>query len=224
MKIGKGHTKYDKFDDEKLRQSIIAKYGYLHKEQYNFSQALVKEMIKSKLTNKDLEEKTKLAKSTIWNYVNGKQIAGAEELKKLSKSLMLPIDTLLGKSNSRTIKSVQLEDMIGLDYYAQGVLFGLKHNLVEVGDIDEKLPISDVHKNKLEIFSSFISNKANFEMILTHFESYVSIKQQLNNEIVSYKLEPKEKIEEKLKEDLDVLKIRIMKLLFDNLDNIANNL
>lgn len=224
MKVAKWHTKFDTDDDMKLQDSIREKYGYVHKRQYIFSRRLLEEMIKRKMTNKDLEKKTKLAKSTIWNYVNGKQIAGAKELKILSEKLMLPIDYLLGKSNSRTIKSVQLEDMIGLDYYAQGVLFGLKHNLVEVGDIDEKLPISDVHKNKLEIFSSFISNKANFEMILTHFESYVSIKQQLNNEIVSYKLEPKEKIEEKLKEDLDVLKIRIMKLLFDNLDNIANNL
>ncbi len=224
MKFGKGHTKYDEEDDDELKSKIIKNYGYVDKEQYNFSKRLIQEMIERKMkSNQELVDLTGLAKSTISNYVNGKQKPRANELKVLSQKLMLPTDYLLGKVNSRNIKAIDVEDMIGLDYYAQGVLYGLKHNIEEVVDLDEKKPISTLHENKLNIFSAFIGNKPNFESILTYFEGYVSLKQQLNGDTISYGLDTKEETEEKLQENLDVLKVRIMKLLFNNLDYIANN-
>lgn len=182
MKLGKEHTKYDEDDDYELRNKIKKEYGYLDKEQYIFSKRLLKEMIRRKMTsNQDLVNLTGLAKSTISNYVNGKQKPGFYELNVLSKKLMLPSDYLLGKTNSTTLSAIKVEDMLGISENMMRVLYGLNHDVDEFGDLSDKMERSDVHKSKLNIFSLLAEDKSKFIELLTYFERYVNVKQKLEN-------------------------------------------
>lgn len=175
------HNSFDAFDDEKLRNSVIKHWGYLEEERYLFSKNLCTELIKQGKTKADLVSLTKISKSAITNYTKGYRIPTPQQLTKITFALGITSDKLLGRTQSKDISAIEVEYMLGLTENAMKVFYGLNHNTLEVQDLMDKMPLSNEHKNKLNIFSLFVENSSKFIDLLGYFERFVNIKQKLNN-------------------------------------------
>ena len=77
-------------------------------------------------------------------------------------------------------KGKEFATYVGLSENAMKTLAMLNHNIEEIQDLMDPMEVSNVHKNKLDIFSSFIADISNFSMFLTQIESYVRTKQKIN--------------------------------------------
>ena len=199
----KMRRKFDEEDDQVLRQNIERKYGFFSQNQYEFSKRLTLCLIDRNLTNREFAEITGLSEGTISNYTSGKRMAGGFELEVIARKLYTTPNYLLGLTDCLTFSAEEINKIIGLSENAMKVLWSLNHNKPEVKDLMDPMEISNLHKNKLNIFSLFISDQSNFLDFLTYFESYVITKQkinEINNEKekgLNYKQETKD-LEDKL--------------------------
>lgn len=219
MKISKSHNYFDEIDDSNLRESILKSHNCFDEEQYIFSKRLCEELIKQKKTNIDLAELADVSKSAITNYTKGYRMPTPKQLQRISFALGVTTDFLLGKTSSDNIEIAEIEDMLGLYENTMRVLYLLNHNVEEVQDLRDKNPLSNENKNKLNILNLFIQNK-NFIKLLCYFERYVDVKQKLENtnfEEGMFNKETKESIEN----DLVGIQGIIIRLLFNDLDNIT---
>lgn len=180
MKTSKGHNSFDKNDDQNLRMSIIHHHDYFDEEQYIFSKRLCEELIKQKITNADFATAIGSSKSAITNYTKGYRIPTPKQLQKISFTLGVTADYLLGKTNTDDISIAEVEDMLGLYENTMRVLYLLNHDVEEVQDLRDKNPLSNKHKRKLNIFNLLIQDR-NFIMLLCYFERYIEEKQKIEN-------------------------------------------
>lgn len=176
----KMRRKFDEEDDQNLKKNIKEKYGFFSQNQYEFSKRLILCLIDRNLTNREFAEITGLSEGTISNYTSGKRMAGGFELEVIARKLYTTPNYLLGLTDCLTFSAEEINKIIGLSENAMKVLWSLNHNEPEVKDLMDPMEISNLHKNKLNIFSLFISDQSNFLDFLTYFESYVITKQKIN--------------------------------------------
>lgn len=213
------NREFDSNKDKALRKNIIEKYGHLDKHQYNFSKRLNLKLVERDLNNNEFAKLTKLTPVTIWNYVNGKRMPRGNELEIMAKMLYVSTDYLLGNTDCITFSAQEINKIIGLSENAMKILAMLNHNVEEIQDLMDPMQVSNIHKNKLDIFSSFIADLPNFSMFLTQIENYVRTKQEINDisnnkeNILNYDTE---------KEDLEIRLIgiegRIQKSILESLN------
>lgn len=180
MVNSKKHREFDYMQDEDLQATIIEKYGTLNQNQYQFSKRLNLELVKRNLTNAEFASITQLSEPTISNYATGKRMPRTNELDIMAEKLYVSTDYLLGKTDCLTFSAQEINKIIGLSENAMKTLAMLNHNIEEIQDLMDPMEVSNVHKNKLDIFSSFIADISNFSMFLTQIESYVRTKQKIN--------------------------------------------
>ena len=70
-----------------------------------------------------------------------------------------------------------------------------KIRIEEIQDLMDPMEVSNVNKNKLKIFSSFIADFPNFSNFLTYIESYVRTQQEIRK---TNSIEEKELLESRL--------------------------
>lgn len=219
MVNSKRHRKFDKWNDEDLKATIEEKYGYFNQSQYEFSKRLNLKLVEANYTNIEFAELTEIHPVSISNYATGKRMPNSYELGKMANKLGVSTDYLLGNTNCITFSAQEINKIIGLSENAMKTLAMLYHNKEEIQDLMDPMQVSNIHKNKLDIFSSFIADLPNFSMFLTQIESYVRTKQEINNisnnkeNILNY---------DKEKEDLETRLIgiegRIQKSILDSLN------
>lgn len=176
----KMRRKFDEEDDQVLRQNIEKKYGFFSQSQYEFSKRLILGLIDRNLTNKEFAKITGLSEGTISNYTSGKRMAGGFELETIATKLFTTPNYLLDLTDCLTFSAEEINKITGLSENAMKVLWSLNHNEEEVKDLMDPMEISNVHKDKLNIFSLLISDTSNFFDFLTYLESYVSTKQKIH--------------------------------------------
>ena len=219
----KRHRKFDKWNDEDLKATIEEKYGYFNQSQYDFSKRLNLKLVEANFTNKEFAKLTDIHDVSISNYTTGKRMPNSYELQKMARTLCVSTDYLLGRTDCITFSAQEINKIIGLSENAMKTLAMLYHNKEEIKDLMDLMQVSNIHKNKLDIFSSFITDLPNFSMFLTQIESYVKTKQEINNinnnkeNILNY---------DKDKEDLETRLIgiegRIQKSILDSLNKVVN--
>ncbi len=223
MVNSKRHRKFDKWNDEDLKATIEEKYGYFNQSQYDFSKRLNLKLVEANFTNKEFAKLTDIHDVSISNYTTGKRMPNSYELQKMARTLCVSTDYLLGRTDCITFSAQEINKIIGLSENAMKTLAMLYHNKEEIKDLMDLMQVSNIHKNKLDIFSSFITDLPNFSMFLTQIESYVKTKQEINNinnnkeNILNY---------DKDKEDLETRLIgiegRIQKSILDSLNKVVN--
>ena len=181
MVNSKKHREFDYMQDEDLRQNIIDKFGYFSQEHYNFAKRLNLKLVEANYTNAEFAKITGLSEPTISNYVNGDRIPKTRELLIMANKFGVSSDYLLGNTDCLDISAQEINKIIGLSENAMKILAMLNHNIEEIQDLMDPMEVSKVHKNKLDILSSFIADMPNFSMFLTYIESYVRTKQKINN-------------------------------------------
>ena len=180
MVNSKKHREFDNWDDDDLRSNIFEKYGYFNQEQYEFSKRLKMIIINGNYKGKEFATYVGLSASVISLYASGKRIPRTNELQIMANKLGVSTDYLLGKTDCLTFSAQEINKIIGLSENAMKTLAMLNHNIEEIQDLMDPMEVSNVHKNKLDIFSSFIADISNFSMFLTQIESYVRTKQKIN--------------------------------------------
>lgn len=180
MVNSKKHREFNYMDDEDLRSNIIEKYGYFHREQYEFSKRLNIIVAEGNYTNAEFATYTNLSEPSVSNYLAGKRIPRINELERIARKLCVSTDYLLGKTDCIDISAQEINKIIGLSENAMKTLAMLNHNIEEIQDLMDPMEVSNVHKSKLNIFSSFIADISNFSMFLTQIENYVRVKQKIN--------------------------------------------
>lgn len=215
------YRKFDVFDDDTLKEKIIQEYGYFYQEQYEFSKRLKMIIINGNYTQVEFATYVGIKAPTISNYVNGKRIADNKELQKMARKLCVSTDYLLGRTDCITFSAQEINKIIGLSENAMKILSMLNHNVEEIQDLMDPMEVSKVHKNKLDIFSSFVADLPNFSMFLTLIEGYVRTKQEINNlsndkeNILNYDTE-----KENLETRLIGIEGRIQKSILESLNKI----
>lgn len=216
--VNSKHRKFDKWDDEDLKQKIIDKLGYFSQEHYNFAKRLNLLLVQANYTNAQFASLTGLSEPTISMYVNGR-IPKAKELQIIANKLCVSTDYLLGNTDCITFSAQEINKIIGLSENAMKILAMLYHNKEEIQDLMDPMQVSNVNKNKLDIFSSFIADLPNFSMFLTQIENYVRTKQEINN--ISNNKEESILNYDSKKEDLEIRLIgiegRIQKSILESL-------
>lgn len=223
MVNSKRHRKFDKWNDEDLKTTIEEKYGYFNQSQYEFSKRLNLKLVEANYTNIEFAELTEIHQVSISNYATGKRMPNSYELGKMANKLGVSTDYLLGNTDCITFSAQEINKIIGLSENAMKTFAMLYHNKEEIQDLMDPMQVSNVHKNKLKILSSFIEDLPNFSMFLTQIESYVRTKQEINKisndkeNILNY---------DKEKEDLEAHLIgiegRIQKSILDSLNKVVN--
>lgn len=201
MRTSKLHPEFDDFDEELLAEHIRKNNnGILDKEKYEFAKNLCIEMMKQKKTNADIVKLADVSKTAMTYYTRGDRIPSPKQLKRIANALMVPTDYLLGKTNAKTLSGMEVEEMLGIKENFMRVLYGLNHNVEEFGDLQDKMERSNVHKDKLDIFSLLAEDVSKFRELLLYFERYVKVSQEIEN--TNFKNGLNSKSKEKLQEDL----------------------
>lgn len=180
MVNSKKHREFNYMDDDDLRANIIKEYGYFHQTQYEFSKRLNIIVAEGNYTNAEFATYTELSEPSVSNYLTGKRIPRLNELERIARKLCVSTDYLLGKTDCLDISAQEINKIIGLSENAMKTLAMLNHNIEEIQDLMDPMEVSNLHKNKLDIFSSFIADMPNFSMFLTQIENYVRIRQKIN--------------------------------------------
>lgn len=180
MVNSKKHREFNYMDDDDLKSNIIEQYGYFYQEQYDFSKRLNLILANGNYTNAEFATYTELSEASISNYVTGKRIPRTNELERIARKLCVSTDYLLGKTDCITFSAQEINKIIGLSENAMKILAMLNHNIEEIQDLMDPMEVSNIHKNKLDIFSSFIADMPDFSMFLTQIENYVRVKQKIN--------------------------------------------
>lgn len=195
MVNSKKHREFDYIQDEYLQETIIEKYGTLNQSQYNFSKRLNLLLVQANYTNAEFAEITGLSEPTMSNYVNGKRMPRTNELQIMADKLYVSTDYLLGNTDCITFSAQEINKIIGLSENAMKILAMFNHNIEEIQDLMDPMEVSNVNKNKLKIFSSFIADFPNFSNFLTYIESYVRTQQEIRK---TNSIEEKELLESRL--------------------------
>ena len=167
------------------------------------------------IDGKNCENMLEITPETFSRYKNGSLFPRDNMLKRLAKKLNVSVKYLLGETDITTSKAEEINRITGLSEKAQKVLFMLNHNIGECDELTDKVPISDINKNKLNVFNSLIEDHINFTNFLSRLEQYSKFKNKLKN--------VKKDDEENKKEiNLQLLAIKgeLISILLDNLKNI----
>lgn len=176
------HTSFESFseyEDEDLKEAIEETYGYFNQRQYEFSRRFATKLNELNLTNAKFAKNTNISEGAISNYRTGKRIPRTAELEKIAEVLNVTPNYLLGLTDCVSFTAEQINQMLGLSEKAMKILFMLQHDVTEVEEITDNIPVAEIHKNKLRIFSFLIEDNSKFCSLLTYLEQYAKVKNKI---------------------------------------------
>ena len=171
-------------------------------------------IIKDKRINQnEFEEKYKLGKKMLSKYINGHQFPDINTMCKIAYGLNMSVYQLLSMSQFTSMPVDEINKITGLSEKAMWVLFSLHHNNPECEELTNSIPVSNVHKMKIDIFNSLIEDNANFLNFLSRLEQYTKLKsklQKIEKEDDEYTKKEKKKNNREIKDKLLRIKRRII--------------
>ena len=217
----KNRREFDSTDDENLRENVTDDFGFFNQNQYEFSKRLTLKLVERNLTNAEFAEIVEMSEGTISNYVKGKRMPKGDELVRIAEKLFCTPNYLLGLTDCLNFSAEEINRILGLSENAMNILCQLNHNKKEIKELTDQMKVSQVNKNKLDIFSLLIEDKKRFVPLLNCFERYVNIRKQLKN--TNFEEDMLNTFtKEDLQEELVGIEGRIIRILFSSLENIAN--
>lgn len=199
-----------------------AKNEYIKKFAKNFNKLLEDKG----LANNQFASDAQISPASISNYRSGKTMPTADILILISQELNVSVTYLLGIDECKTYSAEQVHNMLGLDEFAMEHLYSLKHNILEVKELDNDEPISKVFEKQLKMLSLLIADKRNLIYILNTCNRYIAKKQELielEEKEVSQDIFGKTNIED-LTQDIVHIKAEIQEYLYNSLDYITDKL
>lgn len=199
-----------------------AKNEYIKKFANNFNKLLEDKG----LTNKQFASDACISPASISNYRSGKTMPTADILILISQALDVSVTYLLGIDECKKYSAEQVHNMLGLDEFAMEHLYSLKHDILEVKELDNDEPISNRFEKQLKMLSLLIADKRNLIYILNTCNCYIEKKQELmklKEETVSQDIFVKTRIET-LTRDIIHIKAEIQEYLYSSLDYITDKL
>lgn len=158
-------------------------------------------IIKDRNVNQsEFERKYGLGKKMLSKYINGHQFPDFTIMCKIAYGLDISIYQLLEMSKFTSLPVEEINKITGLSERAMRILFMLKHNTPECGELTNDIPISKVNEAKLDIFNSFIEDNVHFLKFLNCLEQYTKLKCQLKKVEKDEDEETKKEIRKKNKQ------------------------
>ena len=231
----------DRFMDKEIKEEV-QKLTMLQNSkselQFIFGQNLKKICKEKKIKGEEkIREQLEISPSDLSEYISGKKQINLKNLDTLADKLNVSPYYLLGVTDNPKPISPILSNMIcGLSLEARYsfimLYYGLEDNeekveIVddELGEIEiERLPNGSMRGNYFEnfaILSSFIADFSNFCDFFTYIKRYFEIRQEIN-ELITGETNSSTLEINRLDEDMEEIKRRIQKSIFESLDKIAD--
>lgn len=219
--------------EEKKKAKILQ--NCKSKLQFLFAQNFKKETKRQGISGKLADDILHISASDLSEYKNGKLDIKLEKLEDIASSLNVSPFYLLGVTDNPKPMPIILSSMIyGLTLEARYSLLMLYHGINEdyneiemeivdneTGEINVNVLPSGEYSENFEILSEFIADFSNFCDFFTYIKRYVEIRQEINELTTDEKCSSTIQIN-KLYEDMEEIKRRIQKSIFESLDKIAD--
>lgn len=234
-KLKRSIDKFMKKEEKEAKKKAKVLQRCKSKLQFLFTQNFTKETKKQGISGKLADDILHISASDLSEYKNGKLDIKLEKLEDIANRLNVSPFYLLGVTDNPKPMPIVLSNMIyGLTLEARYSLLMLyygtneDYNKIETeivdnetGEIDINVLPSGEYLENFEILSWFIADFSNFCDFFTYIKRYVEVKQEINklktDEDNSNLLQ-----KNKLDEDIQEIKRKIQKSIFDSLDKMAD--